>query len=54
MRKRKLRRFLEVMLAINFFCGLRAGMEEENLALIIVNSLLVVVLAVAEILFEEE
>lgn len=46
---KKLRRFLEVLLAINFFLGLRSGMKVENLALVILNGLLIIVLAVKEI-----
>lgn len=46
---KKLRRFLEALLAINFFLGLWAGMKIENLALVIINGLLIIVLTAKEI-----
>lgn len=46
---RKARRILTALLIVNFFCGMQAGMKIENLAVIIINGLVVVILAVKEI-----
>ncbi|MCM1246673.1 MAG: hypothetical protein NC293_13625 [Roseburia sp.] len=46
---RKIRRFLTVLLFINFFAGMAQGMKIWNVTLITVNALPVIVLAVKEI-----
>ena len=46
---RKARRILTALLIVNFFCGMQAGMKNENLVLVLINGLAVIILAVAEI-----
>lgn len=46
---RKIRRFLTVLLFINFFMGMAHGMKVWELVLVIANGLLVIMLAVKEI-----
>lgn len=46
---RKIRRFLTVLLFINFFMGMAHGMKVWELALVIVNGLLVIALAARDI-----
>ncbi len=45
---RKIRRFLQVLLFINFMVGLHDGMEAGNLVLILVNGALVLVVVAKE------
>lgn len=45
---RKIRRFLTVLLFINFFAGMAQGMKPLNLGLVIVNGIFVIALAVGE------
>lgn len=45
---RKIRRFLTVLLFINFFVGMAQGMKLLNLGLVILNSILVIALAAGE------
>jgi len=45
---RKIRRFLTVLLFINFFVGMAQGMNPLNLGLVIVNGVLVIALAAGE------
>ncbi len=40
---RKIRRFLQVLLFINFMIGLRKGMGAENLVLILVNGIILLI-----------
>ena len=42
---RKIRRFLTVLLFINFFAGMAQGMKPLNLGMVIVNGILVIALA---------
>lgn len=46
---KRLRRFLTVLLAVNFFCGMQEGMKAENLILVIINGLAVIGLSVMEV-----
>lgn len=46
---RKIRRFLTVLLFVNFFISMGTGMKNLNLALVIINGLLVIAAAVMEI-----
>ena len=48
-KKKKARRILTALLIVNFFCGMQAGMKNENLVLVLINGLAVIILAVAEI-----
>lgn len=45
---RKVRRFLQALLYINFMVGLHDGMRAGNLAAVLVNGLIVLVVIVAE------
>jgi hypothetical protein len=45
---RKVRRFLQVLLLINFMVGLHDGMRAENLAVVLVNGVIVLVLIATE------
>lgn len=46
---KRTRKILTVLLVLNFFIGIEAGMKEANLLLVIGNAALVVVTAVKEI-----
>ena len=46
---RKIRRFLTVLLFINFFAGIVQGMKIWNVTILTVNALLVIILAAREI-----
>lgn len=46
---KKIRRFLQVMLFINFMIGMEKGMKPANLILIIVNGLLLISIAAGEV-----
>lgn len=46
---RKVRRILMVLLMLNFFIGVEGGMKAVNLAMIIGNGALVILVAVVEI-----
>lgn len=45
---RKVRRFLQAVLFINFMVGLHDGMKAGNLAAVLVNGVMVLVVIVAE------
>lgn len=45
---RKIRRFLQALLFINFMVGLHEGMKAGNLALILVNGVVVITIIYAE------
>ncbi len=45
---RKIRRFLQAALFINFILGLHEGMKAGNLALILVNGILVLAIIAGE------
>lgn len=45
---KKIRRFLQVLLFINFMVGLHDGMRAENLALILANGALVLAVIAGE------
>ena len=45
---RKIRRFLQALLFINFMVGLHDGMRAENLAAILVNGVLVLAVIAGE------
>lgn len=47
-RMRKIRRFLTVLLFVNFFYGMKAGMEPLNFWLIMLNGIAVVGVALEE------
>lgn len=45
---RKIRRFLQALLFINFIVGLRDGMRAGNLAVVVINGVAVLVLILVE------
>ncbi len=45
---RKIRKFLTVLLFINFFVGMAQRMNPLNLGLVIINGILVIAIAVRE------
>lgn len=45
---RKLRRFLQVVLFINFMVGLHDGMKIRNLAAVLVNGMIILAVIAAE------
>ena len=45
---KKIRRFLQVLLFINFMVGLHDGMRAGNLAAVLVNGVIVLVIIAAE------
>lgn len=45
---KKVRRFLQVILFINFIIGLRDGMKAKNLLVIVINGVLVLAIILAE------
>ncbi len=45
---KKIRRFLQVLLFINFMVGLHDGMKAMNLATVLVNGVIVLAVIVAE------
>ena len=45
---RKIRRFLQVLLFINFMVGLHGGMRVENLVVVLINGAIVLAIIFAE------
>lgn len=45
---RTARRILTVLLIVNFFCGMQAGMKVENLVLVLINGVAVLAMTARE------
>ncbi len=45
---RKIRRFLQILLFINFMVGLHDGMRTENLVVVLINGAIVLAIIFAE------
>lgn len=46
---KKARRFLQILLFINFIVGIHGGMKAKNLVLILVNGVLVLAVIIREV-----